>query len=89
MAYIGVDVGTGSVRTAAFDKTGAILTKPFVKEISQISPLPGFYQQSSEEIWRAVCITTKSVVDQLKASAIEVKGSVCNKAWMAHIDYMI
>ena len=73
MAYIGVDVGTGSVRCAAFDKNGKILTSPVVKDISQTCSKPGYYQQSSEEIWNTVCENTKVVLTDLKSRSIEVK----------------
>ena len=76
MAYIGVDVGTGSVRCAAFDKNGKILTSPVVKDISQTCPKPGYYQQSSEEIWNTVCENTKIVLKDLKSRSIEVKARV-------------
>ena len=74
MAYIGVDVGTGSVRCAAFDKDGKILTSPVVKDISQTCPKPGYYQQNSEEIWNTVCENTKIVLTDLKSRSIEVKA---------------
>ena len=74
MAYIGVDVGTGSVRCAAFDKNGKILTSPVVKDISQTCPKPGYYQQNSEEIWNTVCENSKIVVKDLKSRSIEVKA---------------
>jgi len=56
--YIGVDVGTASVRAALVSSDGKIVssaTRP-----SQIwEPLPDYYEQSSEEIWRNVCAVVK------------------------------
>lgn len=56
--FIGIDVGTGSVRGCLVNKNGHIL-KTCVKEIKTYNPQPDFYQQSSEEIWDACCFVVK------------------------------
>ncbi|NOU34432.1 MAG: FGGY-family carbohydrate kinase [Polyangiaceae bacterium] len=52
--YLGVDVGTGSARAAIFDGQGArhgLGTAP----VQIFRPAELFAEQSSEDIWRAVC----------------------------------
>ena len=66
-AYIGVDVGTGSVRAALVNKKGQVLHTA-VEPIEIHNPLPDFYEQSSENIWSAVCSTVKQVVAKDKVS---------------------
>jgi len=60
--YIGVDVGTASVRAALVANDGKIVscaTRPL--QIWQ--PLPDYYEQSSEDVWRNVCSVVKVFVD--------------------------
>ena len=52
--FIGVDVGTGSVRAALVSKNGKVL-KVETKPIKTWNPKPSFYQQSSEDIWESCC----------------------------------
>lgn len=51
--FVGVDVGTGSVRAALVDKKGRV-QQMHVKAIQTWNPLINHYEQSSEEIWNAV-----------------------------------
>lgn len=54
MYFVGVDVGTGSVRAALVDGTGRILKKS--TNVTQTwNPEENFYQQSSEDIWSSCC----------------------------------
>ena len=54
LIYIGVDVGTASVRAAFFTDKGEYLIGTS-RQITVNNPAPDFYQQSSDEIWTAVC----------------------------------
>ena len=56
--FIGVDVGSGSVRSGLFTSTGELL-HVLVKEITINNPEANYYEQSSDEIWTAVCETVK------------------------------
>lgn len=47
---LGIDVGTGSVRCAAFDMTGKQHGEAFTSPIRISSPAPQFYQQSTIDI---------------------------------------
>ena len=52
--HFGVDVGTSSVRVALFDRSGLLIDHR-VKEILVHHPQADFYEQSSENIWIAIC----------------------------------
>ena len=56
--YIGVDVGTGSVRSAIFDSHGNLVTIA-TEEIKIWTPSADYYEQSSFNIWNAVIHTIK------------------------------
>ncbi|XP_048727454.2 FGGY carbohydrate kinase domain-containing protein-like isoform X2 [Ostrea edulis] len=61
--YIGVDVGTSSVRAAVVKQDGKIIAK--ASETIRIwNPDTNFYLQSSDDIWNAVTQVVKTVVDQ-------------------------
>ena len=60
-AYIGIDVGTGSVRAALVSDIGKILHTS-VLPIKIHNPQQDFYEQSSTNIWGAVCHTVKEVL---------------------------
>ena len=63
---IGVDVGTGSARAGIFTADGDMLAHA-VQSIQMWRPHPDFAEQSSEDIWSAVC---KVVHECLKLSGI-------------------
>ncbi|KAK9504676.1 hypothetical protein O3M35_010952 [Rhynocoris fuscipes] len=69
--FIGVDVGTGSVRSCLVNKSGRIL-RTAVKPIITYNPLADHYEQSSEEIWNVCCATIKEVTEGISAN--NVKG---------------
>jgi D-ribulokinase len=52
--YVGVDVGSASVRAALFSEKGEYLISKS-KSITINNPLQDIYQQSSNEIWSSVC----------------------------------
>ncbi|XP_053672373.1 FGGY carbohydrate kinase domain-containing protein [Anopheles nili] len=68
---IGVDVGTGSARAALVNSQGEVL-QTFVKPIRTWNTQPNFYEQSSEDIWSAVCECVKNVSSNY--SKEEIKG---------------
>ena len=69
---IGVDVGTGSVRAALVTIHGNIL-QTTSKPITVNNPQPEFYQQSSDEIWSAVCCCVGELLCQY-TSTIGISG---------------
>ncbi|MFI5252728.1 MAG: FGGY-family carbohydrate kinase [Bacteroidota bacterium] len=66
---IGVDVGTGSVRTGIFNVHGKLFARA-VQEIGIWQPEEHFVEQSSEDIWSAVSKTIRGII---KETAINPK----------------
>lgn len=56
--FVGVDVGTGSVRAALVTSNGKI-KKVATCPLEVFNPAPNFYEQSSDNIWSAVCHVVK------------------------------
>ncbi|XP_024219444.2 FGGY carbohydrate kinase domain-containing protein [Halyomorpha halys] len=71
--FIGVDVGTGSVRAALVNINGKILAVK-VKPIKTWNPKPDFYQQSSEDIWQSCCEVIKEVKKSVPKDKIKGIG---------------
>ncbi|KAJ3124905.1 hypothetical protein HK098_000732 [Nowakowskiella sp. JEL0407] len=68
MAYVGVDVGTGSVRAAIFSEDGLLLSSD-VKEITIFETLYDgkvLYHQSAENIWAQATNAVRAAVDGVK-----------------------
>ena len=70
-AFIGVDVGTGSARAGVFDAEGRRLGSA-VREIRTWRPLAGHVEQSSSDIWQAVCAAVRQALAQ--AGPVAVQG---------------
>ncbi|XP_058832044.1 FGGY carbohydrate kinase domain-containing protein [Topomyia yanbarensis] len=68
---IGVDVGTGSVRAALISSKGKVL-KTCVKTTKTWNPRPNHYEQSSDDIWSAVCECVRNVASHCPKD--EIKG---------------
>lgn len=68
---VGVDVGTGSARAGVFDPQGRKLGSA-VREIRMWRPQPNFVQQSTNNIWAAVCAAVRQALAE--AGAVEVRG---------------
>jgi FGGY-family pentulose kinase len=60
---IGVDVGTGSARAGVFDLDGRMLGVA-KRDITLFREAGGMVEQSSTEIWSAVCDTVRGAVDR-------------------------
>ncbi|EFH11345.1 FGGY-family carbohydrate kinase [Pseudoroseomonas cervicalis] len=61
---IGVDVGTGSARAGAFTPQGAMLGQA-ARPIRMWRPRADFVQQSSDDIWQAVCAAVRGALRDL------------------------
>lgn len=70
---IGVDVGTGSARAGLFDPHGTLLASS-THPIETWKPRPDFVEQSSDDIWRAVCVNTRAVLASAGVNAADVAG---------------
>jgi len=71
---IGVDVGTGSARAGVVDVRDGTLLGVHKQDITMWNPLPEHYEQSSEDIWAAVCNCVRGALSAAGATADEVCG---------------
>ncbi|XP_075529333.1 FGGY carbohydrate kinase domain-containing protein-like isoform X3 [Dermacentor variabilis] len=65
MQFVSVDVGTQSVRAALVTERGRFV-KTASRPLELWNPRPGFYQQSSDQIWSACCDAVKEVCRDAK-----------------------
>ncbi len=74
-AYIGVDVGSGSVRAGVFSGEGKRLGLA-VRPIQQFRPKADYVEQSSNDIWEQTCIVVREAVKEsgLEAASIRAIG---------------
>ncbi|KAM6989567.1 FGGY carbohydrate kinase domain-containing protein [Tautogolabrus adspersus] len=71
--YVGVDVGTASVRAALVTRTG-LLKGTAEEPISIWEPQSAHYVQSSTEIWETVCTVVKRVTHSVERSQVRGIG---------------
>lgn len=72
-AVIGVDVGTGSARAGVFDLNGKLLAS-HKQDIQMWRDADDIAEQSSDDIWQAVCASVRSAVTQSGLDPQEVGG---------------
>jgi D-ribulokinase len=70
--FLSVDVGTGSVRAALFATTGAKLGPAQVHPIKTRSPAPSCYEQSTADIWSALCTAARACIAASGRPAFDV-----------------
>src|SRR5262245_36780406 len=71
--YLGVDVGTGSVRAGLFDENGRKHGQG-VHPIRIFRPLEDFAEQSSEDIWNAAGVAVRFALSEAGAPPEAVAG---------------
>ncbi len=71
--YLGIDVGTGSVRAGIFDHAGARVSSG-VSPIEIFRPAEDFVEQSSEDIWRAAGIAVRAALAEGGVKPEEIAG---------------
>lgn len=71
--FIGVDVGTGSARAGLFDVEGNMLAA-CANGIQTWRPLPNFAQQSTADIWDAICRCVHDVIRHTETDVRQVSG---------------
>nr|XP_021180847.2 FGGY carbohydrate kinase domain-containing protein [Helicoverpa armigera] len=71
--FIGVDVGSGSVRAALVDDKGHVLNSS-VKEIQTWKPKVDYYEQSSNNIWECCVFVIKNVIANINPESIKGIG---------------
>ncbi|XP_028144845.1 FGGY carbohydrate kinase domain-containing protein-like [Diabrotica virgifera virgifera] len=71
--FVGVDVGTGSVRAALVTECGEIVSSA-VNCTRTWNIQPDFYEQSTDDIWNAVVTCVKIVVQKVQPDKIKGTG---------------
>jgi FGGY-family pentulose kinase len=71
--FLGVDVGTGSVRVGAFDRQGHLRGKAD-HPIMIWRPRPDFVEQSSEDIWKAAARAVRRCLKMGKIDPKSIQG---------------
>ncbi|ODQ64024.1 ribitol kinase [Nadsonia fulvescens var. elongata DSM 6958] len=71
--YLGIDVGTGSARACVINDAGEILALES-REITRWEPKSEYFNQSSNEIWDAICACTKKAVVVSNVDVSSIKG---------------
>lgn len=72
-AFLGIDVGTGSVRAGLFDAAGTRLGMG-VAPIQLFYPETDFVEQSSDDIWAACCKATRAALNEAEIAPARVAG---------------
>jgi D-ribulokinase len=73
MHFIGVDVGTASVRAGIFDSHGNLLSS--ARNAIEVWRAPGqIVEQSSQDIWRAVCASIAEAMAAAQLGAETIAG---------------
>ncbi|KAJ5193577.1 hypothetical protein N7449_009719 [Penicillium cf. viridicatum] len=71
--YIGIDVGTGSARACLIDHTGEIVSVAS-ENIGLWQPEQDYYEQSTSDIWRCICLVVRRALDERQVSPSQVHG---------------
>ena len=71
--FIGVDVGTGSARAGVFDAQGALLGTGKA-DIAMHRPGGDIAEQSSSQVWDAVCAATRAALAGSGVDPAQVAG---------------
>lgn len=70
---IGVDVGTGSARAGVFNLAGEMLSTAR-RDITLYQPQPHYAEQSSTEIWQAICDSVRQALSESGTGPEAVAG---------------
>ena len=71
--FVGVDVGTGSARAGVFDTSGKLLASA-KRNITMWHEAGDVVEQSSDQIWQAVCESVREAVDSSGVSITSISG---------------
>lgn len=69
--FVGIDVGSASVRAGIYDPTGRRLGFR-VKPILQFRPRPGFVEQSSTDIWAKACACVREAIAEAEVDPARI-----------------
>lgn len=71
--FIGIDVGTGSARACIIDAKGDIVGLAS-ENIGLWQPQTGYYEQSTTDIWRCICVAVQRAINQHNIDPETVRG---------------
>ncbi|AZO78205.1 MULTISPECIES: FGGY-family carbohydrate kinase [unclassified Bosea (in: a-proteobacteria)] len=71
--FIGIDVGTGSARAGIFDRAGRMVATA-KRDIALYRDGPDIAEQSSEDIWQAVCASVREAMVNAGLSPDAIAG---------------
>ncbi|WP_019173259.1 FGGY-family carbohydrate kinase [Pseudaminobacter salicylatoxidans] len=71
--FVGVDVGTGSARAGIFDRHGNMVSTA-KRDIALFQDGADFVEQSSDDIWQAVCASVREAVATAGVDADDIGG---------------
>ncbi|OJJ84890.1 FGGY-family carbohydrate kinase [Aspergillus glaucus CBS 516.65] len=71
--FIGIDVGTGSARACIIDAKGDIVGLSS-ENIGLWQPQQGYYEQSTSDIWRCICLCVQRAISENNVDPESVKG---------------
>lgn len=71
--FIGIDVGTGSARAGIFDRDGRMVATA-KRDIALYRDGPDIAEQSSADIWQAVCASVREAMGQTGLSPNAIAG---------------
>ncbi len=71
--FIGVDVGTGSARVGIFDGGGSMIATT-KRDIALYQDSPNYVEQSSDNIWQAVCASVRKAMSVAKLEPGAIGG---------------
>ncbi|NDR56240.1 FGGY-family carbohydrate kinase [Aliiruegeria sabulilitoris] len=71
--FMGIDVGTGSARAGVFDLSGTLLGTE-KQDIALFREAGAIVEQSSNEIWRAVCTASRGAIAASGVDPSEIAG---------------
>ncbi|KAL8741875.1 MAG: hypothetical protein Q9190_005568 [Brigantiaea leucoxantha] len=85
--YIGIDVGTGSARACVINAKGDILGMAS-ENIGLWQPEQGYYEQSTNDIWRCICNSVQRILNQHSIAVDSIRGiafdATCSLAVFTH-----
>ncbi|OAP60665.1 hypothetical protein AYL99_05667 [Fonsecaea erecta] len=85
--YIGIDVGTGSARACIINEAGDIVGLSS-ENIGLWQPQTGYYEQSTTDIWRCICLSVHRALTQNNIDPHSIRGigfdATCSLAVFTH-----
>ena len=71
MLFLGIDVGTSGCKTLLLDDTGTVLCSD-TQTYPLSHPRSGWYEQSPEDWWQAVCVSIQCIMKKAAAAPADI-----------------